>query len=132
MRPLPESEVSRMEYSDFVEFLVSKRKERGLTVRKLGAMVGCSAPFITAIEKGDRYPPKVEILEGMASALELSPDEHHMMYDLAAKARDIVAQDLAGYITDNSCVSESIRYARDMDAGEKEWRAFAQYLKKKR
>ena len=108
-----------MEYSDFVEFLVSKRKERGLTVRKLGAMVGCSAPFITAIEKGDRYPPKVEILEGMASALELSPDERHMMYNLAAKARDIVA------------VSESIRYARDMDAGEKEWKAFARYLQKK-
>lgn len=121
-----------MEVSNFSEFLVNKRKEHGLSLRKLGAMVGCSAPFITAIEKGERYPPNVEILEGLAVALELTADERHMMYDLAAKARDIVAQDVVNYIMNNACVSEGIRYARDMDAGEKEWRAFAQYLKKKR
>jgi transcriptional regulator with XRE-family HTH domain len=42
----------------FGEFLAEKRRERGLTLRKLGALAKISASYLSEIENGSKPPPK--------------------------------------------------------------------------
>lgn len=52
------------------------------------------------------------------------------MYDMAGKQRNAIAPDLPEYIMEREYVSAALRTARDLDAGEAEWREFIEKLKK--
>ena len=74
-----------MEYSNFAEFLTDKRAMSGLTVRCLAGKIGCPASLITEVEKDKKNPPRYEKLIKLARALKLSPEETHLMFDLAGR-----------------------------------------------
>ena len=50
------------------------RDKVSLSLRKLADQIGISAPFLSDIELGRRFPSE-EILAKLAGALEVSPDE---------------------------------------------------------
>lgn len=63
-------------------------------------------------------------------AIILSEEEKAEMYDMAGKQRNAIAPDLPEYIMEREYVSAALRTARDLDAGEAEWREFIEKLKK--
>ena len=120
-----------MAYSDFGDFISSKRVERKITLRKMADLLEISAPFLTDVEKGRRNPFDMEKLTRLSSILGLSEEEHGLMLNLAGKKRNAVAPDLPGYIMERDYVSAALRTARDLGAGEEEWNRFVEELKKR-
>lgn len=121
-----------MTYANFGEFISKKRIEKKITLRKLADMLGVSAPFLTDVEKDRRNPFDMEKLTKLAHILQLSQEENDLMLDLAGKKRNAVAPDLPEYIMERDYVSAALRTARDLDAGEEEWKHFVEELKKRK
>lgn len=56
----------------FGEKLRKLRKEKGLTIRKLGELSGVAHSYLSQVETGKRGIPKVETLEKIAAGLNIS------------------------------------------------------------
>ena len=124
--------VKIMKYENFGDFISKKRVEQKITLRKMADMLGVSAPFLTDVEKDRRNPFDIEKLNHLAHILELTTEEKTLMLDLAGKKRNEVAPDLPEYIMERDYVSAALRTARDLDAGEEEWKQFIEELKKRK
>ena len=103
-----------------------------MTLRELAKSLECSAPFLSDVEKDRRNPFDMDRLEKIVVLFGLTEDEKKLMYDLAGKKRNTVAPDLPEYIMGNDYVGAALRTARDLDAGEKEWKEFVAELKRKK
>lgn len=121
-----------MKYANFGEFISQKRIEKKITLRKMADMLGVSAPFLTDVEKDRRNPFDMEKLTQLAHILNLTEDEKQLMLNLAGRKRNAVAPDLPEYIMERDYVSAALRTARDLDAGEEEWKRFVEELKKRK
>ena len=119
-------------YLNFGEFIVAKRTEKGISLRKMAEIVGLSAPFWSDIEKGRKNPPKLDKLELIAQHLMLTDDEKALMLDLAGKKRESVAPDTSAYIMQNGYVAAALRTAKDLGADEEDWEKFVEDLKKRK
>ena len=117
-------------YENFGEFLAAKREERDLTLREMARKMGVSAPFLSDVEKNRSAPLTKERLDKVAEILNLSADERVTMFDLVGRQRNTVAPDLPEYIIGRDYVAAALRTARDLNAGEAEWRKFVEDLKK--
>lgn len=118
-----------MTYANFGDFISKKRVESKITLRKMADLLGVSAPFLTDVEKDRRNPFDMEKLITLAGILNLTQDENALMLDLAGKKRNAVAPDLPEYIMERDYVSAALRTARDLDAGEEEWKKFVEELR---
>lgn len=121
-----------MMYANFGEFINQKRVGKQITLRKMADMLGVSAPFLTDVEKDRRNPFDMEKLTQLARILDLTDEENALMLDLAGKKRKAVAPDLPEYIMERDYVSAALRTARDLDAGEEEWKHFVEELRKRK
>lgn len=119
-------------YTTFGEFVVAKRLEKGISLRKMAELMEVSAPFWSDIEKGRKNPPKLEKLEILAKHLSLTDEDNALMLDLAGKERDAVAPDIPVYIMQNDYVAVALRTARDLGADEEDWDKFVEDLKKRK
>ncbi len=118
--------------ANFGEYIARKRVEKGITLRKMADMLGCSAPFLSDVERDRRNPFEMDKLERLSQILGLDQEEKATMLDLAGKKRNSVAPDLPDYIMQRGYVSAALRTARDLDAGEKEWMEFVRRLKERK
>lgn len=119
-------------YRNFGEFIVAKRMQREISLRKMAELMGVSAPFWSDIEKGRKNPPKLEKLELLAKNLMLTDEDKSIMLDLAGKERDAVAPDIPAYIMENDYVAAALRTVRDLGADEEDWDKFVEDLKKRK
>ena len=116
----------------FGSFLQKKRIESKITLRNLAEQIDFSAPYISDVEKGHRNPPSLGKLNQIADILQLSNEDRNTMFDLAGQARDSVAPDICEYIMSRNYVVTALRTARDLDAGEDEWKWFIEELLKRK
>lgn len=115
----------------FGQAFQQKRIEQGKSMRKVSTMADIAAPYLSDIEYGKRAAPENEVLDRLIKALELSIDEERYFYDLAAKERNSIAQDIPNYIKENEIVIEALRTAKDANAGLEEWQNFIEEMRKK-
>ena len=118
-------------YENFGSFLQSKREERNITLREMSRKLSVSAPFLSDVEKGRTAPLTKERLEKVAQILDLTEEERNEMYDIVGKQKNIVAPDVSDYVMERDYVSAALRKARDLNAGEEEWRRFVEELKQR-
>ena len=116
----------------FGEFVVEKRLEKGISLRKMAELMEVSAPFWSDVEKGRKNPPKLEKLELLANILRLTDENKTLMFDLAGKERDAVAPDIPAYIMENDYVVAALRTVRDLGASEEDWEKFVEDLKNRK
>lgn len=127
------STVKEMEtIKTFGEFVVAKRIEREISLRKMAELMDVSAPFWSDVEKGRKKPPKLEKLEQLTNILHLTEEDKTLMFDLAGKERDAVAPDIPAYIMENDYVAAALRTVRDLGASEEDWDKFVEDLKKRK
>lgn len=117
---------------NFGEYIAQKREERRIALRDMARRLGVSAPFLSDVEKDRRNPFDSDRLEKLAGILELNEQDKATMFNLAGKRRNSVAPDLPEYIMEREYVSAALRTARDLNAGEAEWRKFVEELKKRK
>lgn len=56
---------------NFGKYLKSKRKEKMLSMNKLGELSGITAMYISQLESGKRVKPSIEVLKKLAEGLEI-------------------------------------------------------------
>lgn len=115
----------------FGSFINQKRKEKQLSARQLAAQLGVSAMYISSIQSDRKAPPTKELLERICYILEIEDEEKELCYDLAAKGRNEVSQDLPQYIMDKEIVRTALRTAKEHDVDDKEWLEFIERISRK-
>lgn len=117
----------------FGAFIRSKRTEKEITLRKLAELLDLSPVHMSNMENDRRPAPKDDVLKRMIDVLLLDKQEQILMYELAAKSKDIatVLSDLPEYITSNELARVALRTAKEVDATDKEWQEFIKKLKER-
>ena len=121
--------VNTTECETFGQYLSEKRKEKGLSLRRLAAKLGVSAPYLSDGEKDRKTAFDADRIEALAVILLLSKEEKNVLMDLAGQQRkSFIPPDLARYINEHKYVRTALRTARDLGAHEEDWRRFAESL----
>lgn len=117
--------------TEFGDFLKEKRKSRHYTVKILANLIGKSVSYVSQLESGIRPAPKRETLEKISDSLVLNTSEKEKLFDLAAKSRNALSDDLTEYINSHEEVKKAIRFSKGNDIPEDEWQHFYNQLKDK-
>ena len=117
-----------MEELTFGKYLAKLRENNHVTLRELARQIGVSAAFLSDVEKDRKPPLTAERLEKVVVALHLSKEEADELNIIAGKQKGTIAPDLPAYIM-NDYVSNALRTAKDLDAGEEDWLHFVEELK---
>lgn len=119
----------------FGKFVTKRRKDKGLSLRKMADLVGFSPAYWSDIEKGRRNPPNIDKLEEIAEILNLSQEEKENMIDMASEDRDEIPMDLPEYIKGSELARTALRKAKQLneakgkkDITEKAWEEFIKAL----
>ena len=113
----------------FGKFVREQREAKQINLRKLAQILDIAPAYMSDIEKSRRYPPDREKIEIIANTLELTEEEKNYLFDVAALAKaNTVSPDLPEYIMENELVRVALRRARDIDAGQEEWKKIIQVL----
>ena len=108
----------------FGSFIIKKRMEIQMTAREFSKRINLSPVYICDIEKDRRPAPRAEILDRMANALSLSGNDRDKFYDLAAKTKNIVSEDLPEYIMKNNEVRQALRMSKERNIDMMMWQDF--------
>lgn len=115
----------------FGDFLREKRKDRHFTVKTLARLIGKSTSYVSQLESGTRHAPKQETLMIISETLVLDELEKKEFFDLAAKSRNTISDDLTDYINSHEEVKETLRVSTSRNVPEEEWKRFLNGLKNK-
>ena len=117
----------------FGKFVEMKRKEKQINLRKLAELIDNMDPaYLSDIEKGNRYPPDKDKIDKIVEVLQLTQEETNTLFDLAALAKKhTVSPDLPDYIMGNETIRAALRKARDINAGDEEWKKVIEMLEAK-
>ena len=116
----------------FGEYIVAKRLEKDISLRKMAELLDYSAAYWSEVEKGKKNPPSLDKLQQIAKILSLTDEETTQLYDLAMKKRDTIPPDIPAYISENEIIKVALRTARDLGADEEDWKRFINDLKDRR
>lgn len=100
----------------FADVMREARIDARIGLRELARVTGLSPSFISDVERGNRNPPRQQVVRVIASTLGLDPD---MLVKLAADAhptRHVAELDLQQYADEQ--VQMALTLARRWDAGE--------------
>lgn len=115
--------------SEFGNFIETKRKKLGKTLRELAKELGISVTYICDIEKGNRKPSDNTFYTKLAQSLNLNKSEIAEFYDLAAdKSKSEAPQDIADYINKFPMARAALRVARDCNVSDKDWKRLESFL----
>ena len=121
--------MTREQMKKFGEFIEERRKNAGITLRGLAAILDIAPSYMSDIEKGRRYPPDKEKLDEIAKHFMLSEDDKNLMFDLAAKEKEnTISLDLPEYIMEKNLVRVALRKARDTNASDNKWKKIIKIL----
>ncbi len=81
------------QYNDFANAIRKRRKERRQTLAALSDATGISIPYLSELERGTKQPPLGDVLDALASELELDRKE---LGELAFQSRKSVEFEIRG------------------------------------
>ena len=98
------------------------RQRKELKIRKGSKEVGKTPTYISDIERDNNKPPEKELMKKILVALDIQEIElQNCLYDLAARQRGRVSEDIAGYIMEHSDLRLVIRMVQQRNDGESFW-----------
>lgn len=121
-----------MEELRFGSYTAFLRKRASLTIRETASRLHISAAYLNDIEKGRRYPFSPEKIERFAAMVNAEESEKRRLYDLAAKDRGTVSEDVSRYLQSNSYIFAALRTAKELDANEDDWNEMLNELRKRK
>ena len=113
----------------FGTFVRGCREERGYAVRSFAKLLGCSAAYLSDIEKGNRYAPK-KYLDKIFEVLGLPEEDRQDFEDLAGATRGFLYEDINSYMGQQPLARVAMRTAMEENASDEYWQSFIDGLKK--
>jgi transcriptional regulator with XRE-family HTH domain len=124
--------MDKYENMSFGQFLETKRDEKDLSLRAMAKLLDVTPQYYSDVEKGRRSALAPDKLDMLKNILGLTDEENDFMYDLVGKTKNTISPDLPDYIMERDYVRSALRLARDIDAGENDWKVLLDELKKRR
>lgn len=116
------SKLEREKYS-FGESMRFIRKQQGIKIREVADKVEMTATYISDIERGNNKPPGKKLMQKILTVLKIQETElQNYLYDLAARERGGVSEDIADYIMNNDDLRLVIRMTQRQKISEEFWR----------
>lgn len=117
--------------TDFGQFISEKRKEFSLTSTELAKKIGISTGYLSQLERSKRVNPDIQLLKKLIIIFELDEDEIVCFYELYSKVSGEFYPDISEYIQSREAVKNALRYAMKVDASDKDWKKFTEFLSQK-
>lgn len=114
----------------FGQFVRACREEKGLSVRGMATKIGCSAAYLSDIEKGNRYAPK-NYLDEIFKALELPEENRQDFLDLAGTSRGFLFEDINSFFGQQPLARVAMRTAMETNPSDEYWQSFIDGMGKK-
>jgi transcriptional regulator with XRE-family HTH domain len=124
--------MDKYENMSFGQFLETKRDEKDLSLRAMAKLLDVTPQYYSDVEKGRRSALAPDKLDMLKNIFGLTDEENDFMYDLVGKTKNTISPDLPDYIMERDYVRSALRLARDIDAGENDWKVLLDELKKRR
>lgn len=106
-------------FGESVRFI---REQQGIKIREVASKVGMTATYISDIERGNNRPPRRPLMQNILTALKIQELElQNYLYDLSARERGEVAEDIAEYIMSNDDLRLVIRMTQRQKMSERFW-----------
>ena len=106
-------------FGESVRFI---REQQGIKIREVASKVGMTATYISDIERENNRPPRRPLMQNILTALEIQELElQNYLYDLSARERGEVAEDIAEYIMSNDDLRLVIRMTQRQKMSERFW-----------
>lgn len=96
-------------------FISNKRKELGLSLRKLAINTNISVTYLSDIESSRRSNISKEILENLSKALMLNDSDKEKLFTLVGKRNDSIPIDVEEFVKNHP---EVVAYLREAKRGE--------------
>ena len=96
-------------------FISIKRKEMGLSLRKLALNSKISVTYLSDIECGRRSNVSKDILENISKSLMLNEQEKERLFTLVGKKNDSIPMDVEEFVKNHP---EVVTYLREAKRGE--------------
>lgn len=96
-------------------FISDKRKEMGLSLRKLALNSKISVTYLSDIESGRRSNVSKDILENISKALMLNEQEKEKLFTLVGNKNDSIPMDVEEFVKNHP---EVVAYLREAKRGE--------------
>jgi len=118
---------------EFGAFIAQKRLEKDVKLKPIADKLGVSVTYLSDIIKGRRNPPDIDVLEALATVLNLSEEEREEMLDLAGRERNQVSPDLPDYIMDEALPNAraALRRAKSQGLGDDFWQEVNKIIDKR-
>lgn len=121
---LKELKVSKeVDEHTFGTFVRDAREEKGYSVRSFAKLLGCSAAYLSDIEKGNRYAPK-KYLDKIFEVLGLPEEDRQDFEDLAAATRGFLYEDINPYLGHQPLARVALRTAMEKNLSDDYWKSF--------
>lgn len=115
----------------FGDFLREKRKDRYFTVKNFARLIGKSVSYVSQLESNSRPAPKQKMLKNISNALVLNEKEREIFYDLAAKTRNTIPDNISEYINAHNEVKKTLLISEKREIPDEEWQRFLSEIKDK-
>ena len=114
----------------FGSYIKQKRKEKMLKLNSFAKQIGISNVYLSYIENGKRPAPSSSVLQKITQVLSLSHAETDKLYALALLSRNRTEfpDELLSYINDHPYIIETLRIAKEKNAGYCEWASIRKML----
>lgn len=112
----------------FGDIIKEFRKNRGITLDRLSKNLGISLSLLSDIENNRRSPLNEEQIELFAKRFVLSEKEKNELFDLAARSRGSVPEDIKNvimYTPESDFVRMALRKTKAGKISKKDWEEFA-------
>lgn len=96
-------------------FISGKRKEIGLSLRKLALNSKISVTYLSDIESGRRSNVSKDILENISKSLALDEQEKEKLFTLVGNKNDSIPMDVEEFVKNHP---EVVAYLREAKRGE--------------
>lgn len=125
---------------EFKEFLMLKRKEKGMTIRGLASKLGISPAFLCDLESGNRAFPAnskkyPDLLKTIINVLELNESDSSLMSKLADESmlsKDKIAVEVKQYLQSVPVAQQALRKAQENNVTDEEWNEFIKMIERKK
>ena len=124
---------------EFKEFLMLKRKEKGLTIRGFASLLGISPAFLCDLESGNRAFPAnskkyPDLLKRIIEKLELNSNDASFMSKLADESmlsKDKIALEVKEYLQNVPLAQQALRKAQENNVTDEQWNEFIRMIERK-
>lgn len=116
---------------DFGNFISTKRKENGISLRTMAKDLNISISYLSDLEQGNKMPPNSsnekyrDLITNIISYLKMNDTDKEMCLNFADNdliKKGHISNDITNYMEQTPLASVALRKAKDLNYSDDDWK----------